>query len=215
MKAGCTISFIGPVPEAALHSSRGVRRRRPTDADAARVPPGRQVVNDFPVLSAGPTPSVPLRAVDLHRQRVVNQSRSRTWNLRQGSRHLVVGSGDRVGADTARPLALFESGFAARWYVPRAGGDEAALSPSEGQTFCPYKGLCSYYDIPDARRAAWSYTDAWAKIRCVCGLVSFEPDKVEMHLDGARLRLEPGQNVISHGLDHELTPDEIASRRQA
>jgi len=36
-----------------------------------------------------------------------------------------------------------------------------------------------------------------------------------MHLDGARLRLGPGQSVISHGLDHELTPDEIASRGQA
>jgi DMSO/TMAO reductase YedYZ molybdopterin-dependent catalytic subunit len=80
MKAGCTISFIGPVPEAALHSSRGVRRRRPTDADAARVPPGQQVVNDLPVLSVGPTPSVRLRAVDLYRHRAANQSRSWTWN---------------------------------------------------------------------------------------------------------------------------------------
>ena len=112
-------------------------------------------------------------------------------------------------------MGLFEPGFAPRWSVARAGVDEAALSPTEGQTVCPYKGLCSYYDIPDARRAVSSYTDTWAEIRCVCGLVSFEPDKVEMHLDGARLRLEPGQNVISHGLDHELTPDEIASRGQA
>src|SRR6516225_7250241 len=172
MKASCTTSFIGLVPKTMRLTSTGFHHRRRADADAARVPPGQPVVSGFPVLSAGPTPSVPLRAVDLHRQRVVNQSRSRTWNLRKGSRHLVAGSGDRVGADTARRLGLFESGFAPRWDVPRAGGDEAALSPSEGQTFCPYKGLCSYYDIPDARRAAWSYTDAWAKIRCVCGLVS-------------------------------------------
>ena len=68
------------MPEAALHSSRGVRRRRPTDADAARVPPGQQVVNDLPVLSVGPTPSVRLRAVDLYRHRAANQSRSWTWN---------------------------------------------------------------------------------------------------------------------------------------
>ena len=28
-------------------------------------------------------------------------------------------------------------------------------------TFCPYQGLCSYYHVGGARRAAWSYEDAW------------------------------------------------------
>jgi uncharacterized protein (DUF427 family) len=40
-------------------------------------------------------------------------------DIRQTSRHLVVRDGDRVVADTTRPLALYESGFAPRWYVPR------------------------------------------------------------------------------------------------
>ena len=93
--------------------------------------------------------------------------------------------------------------------------DASALTPAEGQTFCPYKGLASYYDIGGARRAAWSYQDAWTEVRRISGLVSFEPDQVEVHLDGARLRLEPGQTVIPHGIDRELTPDEIASRGQA
>ena len=88
--------------------------------------------------------------------------------------------------------------------------DESALTPADGQTFCPYKGLAGYYDIAGARRAAWSYEDAWTEVRRVSGLVSFEPDKVEVHLDGARLRLEPGQTVIPHGVDRELTPDEGA-----
>ena len=40
--------------------SRGFRgRRRDTDTDG-RVPPGQYVVQDFPVLSAGPTPRTPL-----------------------------------------------------------------------------------------------------------------------------------------------------------
>ena len=41
------------------HISRGFRGRRP-QVDPARVPPGQYVVNDFPVLSAGPTPRTPL-----------------------------------------------------------------------------------------------------------------------------------------------------------
>jgi uncharacterized protein (DUF427 family) len=135
--------------------------------------------------------------------------------IRQASRSLVVRSGRRIVAETKRPVALYESGFAPRWYVPRADIDESALTPVEGQTFCPYKGLASYYDIGGAHRAAWSYEDAWTEVRRVRGLISFEPDKVEVHLDGTRLRLEPGQSVIPHGVDRELTPDEIASRGQA
>jgi Domain of unknown function (DUF427) len=52
---------------------------------------------------------------------------------------------DRIIADTTRALVLYESGFAPRWYVQRADVDESALTPVKLQTFCPYKGLCSYY----------------------------------------------------------------------
>jgi uncharacterized protein (DUF427 family) len=130
-------------------------------------------------------------------------------DIRQTSRHLVVRSGDRVVADSTRPLALYESGFAPRWYVPRADVDQSALTPVQDQTFCPYKGLCSYYDIGDARRAAWSYEDAWPEVRRISGLISFEPDKVAVDLDGTRLRLEPGQTVVPHGPDRDLTIGEM------
>jgi DMSO/TMAO reductase YedYZ molybdopterin-dependent catalytic subunit len=40
--------------------SRGFRGRRRPEADASRVPPGQYVTEDFPVLSAGPTPHTPL-----------------------------------------------------------------------------------------------------------------------------------------------------------
>jgi uncharacterized protein (DUF427 family) len=129
-------------------------------------------------------------------------------DIRRTSRHLLVRHGDRIIADSTGPLVLYESGFAPRWYVPRADIDERALTPVQDQTFCPYKGLCSYYDIADTHRAAWSYQDAWAEVGRISGLVSFEPDKVAVHLDGIRLRLEPGQTVISHGVDRNLTVDE-------
>jgi len=40
--------------------SRGFRGRPKVEAEAGRVPPGQYVTADFPVLSAGPTPNVPL-----------------------------------------------------------------------------------------------------------------------------------------------------------
>lgn len=129
-------------------------------------------------------------------------------DIRTTSRHLVVRHGDQVVADTTSPLALYESGFAPRWYVPRVDVEKSALTPVEGQTFCPYKGVCSYYDIADVHRAAWSYLNAWPEVGSVAGFISFEPDKVEVSMDGTRLRLEPGQSVIAHGVDRNLSIDE-------
>jgi uncharacterized protein (DUF427 family) len=134
-------------------------------------------------------------------------------DIRQTSRSLVVRHGDRVIAETKRPLVLYESGFAPRWYVPRSDVDESGLTIVEHQTFCPYKGLCSYYDIGEARLAAWSYREAYPEVGRISGLVSFEPDMVSVQLDGTQLRLELGQAVIPHGPDRELTVAEARDRR--
>jgi uncharacterized protein (DUF427 family) len=134
-------------------------------------------------------------------------------DIRQTSRHLVVRHHDRIIADTRRPLALYESGFAPRWYVVRNDVDESALTYVEHQTFCPYKGLCSYYDIGDARQAAWSYREAYREVDRISDHVSFEPDLVSVQIDGKDLRLEPGQTVIPHGPDRELTVAEARPRK--
>jgi len=135
-------------------------------------------------------------------------------DIRQTSRHLVVHHGDRIVADTERPVALYESGFAPRWYVPRADIDESALTAVDQQTFCPYKGLCSYYDIGDAHRAAWSYRQAYTEVCRISDFVSFEPDLVSVQIDGTQIHLEPGQTVIPHGPDRNLTVAEARPRNQ-
>ena len=58
--------------------TRGFRGRRRVDAPPDRVPPGQYVTSDFPVLSAGPTPRIPLED---WRFTVTDPLRSeRTWN---------------------------------------------------------------------------------------------------------------------------------------
>lgn len=130
-------------------------------------------------------------------------------DIRSTSRHLIVRHGEQMIADTRRPLALYESGFAPRWYVPREDIDESLLEIADTQTFCPYKGICSYYDIGGRKRAAWSYLNAWSEVTRVTDLVSFEPDKIDVYLDDKRLPLEPGQTVIPHGVDRGLDTDEV------
>jgi uncharacterized protein (DUF427 family) len=135
-------------------------------------------------------------------------------DIRMSSRHLVARHRDRTVPDTKRPLALYESGFAPRWYVPRADIDESALSPVDHRTFCPYKGLCSYYDIGEARLAAWSYREAYAEVGRINDFVSFEPDVVSVQLDGTQLCLAPGQTVIPHGPDRDLDVPSVPGKHR-
>ena len=136
-------------------------------------------------------------------------------DIRQSSRRLVVKDGTRIVADTKRPLVLYESGFAPRWYVPRQDIDGSALIPVEGQTFCPYKGLASYYDIGERKKAAWSYLQAWPEVARVSNFVSFEPDVIDVFLDDKKLSLEAGQVVKEHGVDRSLDPEEMLKRGNA
>jgi DMSO/TMAO reductase YedYZ molybdopterin-dependent catalytic subunit len=59
--------------------SRGFLGRRRPVADPSRVPPGQYVTNDFPVLSAGPTPHTPLDQWNFTIQGVVEKSVSWPW----------------------------------------------------------------------------------------------------------------------------------------
>jgi uncharacterized protein (DUF427 family) len=130
-------------------------------------------------------------------------------DIRRTSRHLVVRNGDQVVADTHAPLVLYESGFAPRWYVPRADIAAEALHAVEGQTFCPYKGLASYYNVGDARTAAWSYRAPFDDVSRIADLVSFYPEKLTITIDGEKLEPAPGQTVIAHGPDRNLSVDEV------
>lgn len=57
--------------------TRGFHGRRGKDAD---LPPGQYLTRDFPVLSAGPTPTVPLESWDFAITSEVGQQWSWTWS---------------------------------------------------------------------------------------------------------------------------------------
>jgi DMSO/TMAO reductase YedYZ molybdopterin-dependent catalytic subunit len=59
--------------------SRGFRRRHPATPEGTALPPGQHLVGDFPVLSAGPTPRVPLDRWDLAVDGAVAHPRRWSW----------------------------------------------------------------------------------------------------------------------------------------
>jgi DMSO/TMAO reductase YedYZ molybdopterin-dependent catalytic subunit len=61
-----------------MNVTRGFRRRRTGDGD--RLPPGQYLEAGFPVLSAGPTPHVPLDQWDFAIAGAISEERSWTWD---------------------------------------------------------------------------------------------------------------------------------------
>jgi DMSO/TMAO reductase YedYZ molybdopterin-dependent catalytic subunit len=59
--------------------SRGFHGRRRSAGDASRVPPGQYLVDGFPVLSAGPTPRVPLDRWSFTVNGAVDEPRTWSW----------------------------------------------------------------------------------------------------------------------------------------
>jgi DMSO/TMAO reductase YedYZ molybdopterin-dependent catalytic subunit len=59
--------------------SRGFRGRRRDPDESGRVPPGQYVTDDFPVLSAGPTPRTPLEEWSFSIVGEIDEPRRWTW----------------------------------------------------------------------------------------------------------------------------------------
>lgn len=101
---------------------------------------------------------------------------------------VIVRAGDQVVARTTRALTLQESDYPAVQYVPLADVDRSLLSDSSTQTYCPYKGDCSYYDITTTdgtiTDAVWTYATPYPAVREIADHVAFYPTKLDVEVTG-------------------------------
>jgi uncharacterized protein (DUF427 family) len=90
--------------------------------------------------------------------------------------------GEKV-ADSKRGVFLFETGLPTRYYMPIADTRLDLLSPSRYVSRCPYKGLCSYYDLTvnDKRHEnrVWYYENTVHESAGIKRLVSFYNEFVD------------------------------------
>jgi uncharacterized protein (DUF427 family) len=100
------------------------------------------------------------------------------------SKHVVVTYKGAVIADTRNALRLTEASYGPVLYIPREDVDMTKLTRSAHATTCPFKGNCSYYNLPagDARaaNAVWTYETPYDSVAEIREHLAFYPDRVEI-----------------------------------
>jgi len=97
--------------------------------------------------------------------------------------HVIVSVAGKVIADTHEALSLKEASYPAVIYIPRKDVDMSLLERTSHETYCPYKGECSYYSIPAGGErsvnAIWTYENPYASVSRIKNYMAFYPDRVD------------------------------------
>jgi uncharacterized protein (DUF427 family) len=111
-------------------------------------------------------------------------------DLLASSRHVTVGDDHDPVAETRTPLAVFETGLPACFYVPRAAIRQDRLVPSNTSTCCVYKGKASYWHVRLGNRlvadAAWAYENPLPAVAGLAGHTAFMNSLLPVTVDGER-----------------------------
>ncbi len=94
-----------------------------------------------------------------------------------------VAAGGIVIAATTDVMALEESGYPTRYYLARDGVDLTRVEKTGKTTYCPFKGLATYYVIRgphgEIRDAVWSYEQPFREAELVRDRLAFDASKVD------------------------------------
>jgi uncharacterized protein (DUF427 family) len=87
-------------------------------------------------------------------------------------------------ADTREALTLSEQGYAPVQYIPLGDVNRDLLTPSDHESYCPFKGEASYYSVPSAGERGvnviWEYRDPYQAVAEIRGHVAFYADRAEI-----------------------------------
>ncbi len=84
---------------------------------------------------------------------------------------------DTVIAESTRSIALFETDFRVRYYIPTDDIKMNLLEKTDTSSICPYKGIASYWNVnldgKTYKDVAWSYLDPLLDAIPVKGYICF------------------------------------------
>jgi uncharacterized protein (DUF427 family) len=109
--------------------------------------------------------------------------------------------GGHLIADSADVLTLKEANYPPVYYFPRADVAMADLARTDHRTYCPYKGLASYFTVARdgeiAENAVWSYETPYPAMALIEERLAFYADRFAFEEDAldveARIR-----DIIEH-----------------
>ncbi|MGN6688810.1 MAG: DUF427 domain-containing protein [Actinomycetales bacterium] len=97
--------------------------------------------------------------------------------------HVVVELGGVVVADSRRALRVLETSHPPTYYLPEEDWAPGALVPTDGRSYCEFKGWASYLDVtaPDrtAEAAAWTYPSPTKGYDALRGHVAVYPGRMD------------------------------------
>ncbi|MEO3842650.1 DUF427 domain-containing protein [Streptomyces sp. B22F1] len=107
----------------------------------------------------------------------------------RSTRHVRVAIDGQVVAESRRPLAVFETGLPAQFYLPPEDVRLELFEPTATRTGCPYKGYASYRTYrgegtPERADVAWSYEEPLPEAAPLAGYVAFYDSVADVVVDG-------------------------------
>ena len=104
-------------------------------------------------------------------------------DLEPSSRRVRVSLDGQVVAESERTLTVRETKHDPVVYFPRDDVRFELLTRTDHETFCPFKGVASYWTLRVGDRveenAVWGYDDPFDEVAGLESYVSFYPDRVD------------------------------------
>lgn len=98
-------------------------------------------------------------------------------------RVIVSVAGQQV-ADTSEALTLREGSYPPVQYIPLADVNRDLLTPSDHESYCPFKGDANYYSVPSAGERGvnlvWEYREPYDAVAEIRGHVAFYAERAEI-----------------------------------
>jgi uncharacterized protein (DUF427 family) len=105
--------------------------------------------------------------------------------IEKNPNRVIISLGGQVLADTSNALTLREAKYPDMQYIPRADVVIAKLTRTAHTTYCPFKGDCSYYNLPGGEdrgiNAVWTYESPFPAVEAIRDYLAFYPDRVEIN----------------------------------
>jgi uncharacterized protein (DUF427 family) len=119
---------------------------------------------------------------------VLEPTSSHPITVEPTGKHVTVRVNGELLADTNDALTLQEATYPAVYYIPLRDVVAERLKASDTETYCPFKGDASYYDVvteggETVDDAIWTYTKPYPAVGQIAGHVAFYPDKADVTVD--------------------------------